>query len=176
MKPAIKPSPKILGFAAFSGTGKTTLLKQVIPLLVQQGIRLSIIKHSHHDFEIDRPGKDSYELHHAGATQTLITSKYRHALISENITQKEASLQQALSQLDLDSIDLVLVEGFRDDSTLPCIVCHRSSLNKPLLFNTAEKVIAIACDEPLESAIQQLDINNPAQVAEFIIDWSHQSL
>ena len=174
MKPAIDRLPKLLGFAAFSGTGKTTLLTQVIPLLVQQGKRLAIIKHSHHDFEIDRPGKDSYELHHAGSTQTLITSKYRHALISENISQQEVTLEQALSQLDLGDIDLVLVEGFRDDPTLPCIVCHRSSLNKPPLFNTAEKVIAIACDTPLESTIKQLDINSPAQVATFIIDWSRE--
>ncbi len=171
MNSPLQTQVKMLGFAAYSGTGKTTLLTQVIPLLVQSGLRVAVIKHSHHDFEIDKPGKDSYQLHHAGSSQTLITSKYRSALITENIPQQELSVHQAMQRLDLTQTDLVLVEGFRDEPNLPCIVCHRSILNKPLLHQNDKKVIAIACDDALDSPLTQLDINNPQQVAEFIINW-----
>ena len=162
---------KVIGFAAFSGTGKTTLLKQLIPLLTRSGIRLAIVKHSHHDFEIDKPGKDSYELHHAGSSQTLITSKYRSALISENPTQSEPVLAHELQKLDLRTIDLVLVEGFRHEQTLQRIELHRPSLNKPFLFPGDDHIIALASDQALELSIPLLDLNNPAQLAEFIQQW-----
>lgn len=171
MNSPLQTQVKMLGFAAYSGTGKTTLLTQVIPLLVQSNLRVAVIKHSHHDFEIDKPGKDSYQLHHAGSCQTLITSKYRSALITENIPQQELSLHEALNRLDITRSDLVLIEGFRDEPDLPCIVCHRSLLNKPLLHPDNKKVIAIACDETLDSPQTQLDINNPQQVANFILNW-----
>ena len=87
----VSSHPLVLGFAAHSGTGKTTLIKQIMPLLTAEGIRIAIIKHSHHDFSIDKPGKDSYELHHAGSLQTLLTSKYRSALISETSSSENPS-------------------------------------------------------------------------------------
>jgi molybdopterin-guanine dinucleotide biosynthesis protein MobB len=162
---------KVLGFAAYSGTGKTTLLKQLIPHLCEQGLRLAIIKHSHHNFEIDHPGKDSYELHHAGSLQTLITSKYRSALISENPSRQEPDFLNTLQQLDLEAIDLVLVEGFRDEIRLPRIELHRPSLNKPLIYPQADNIIAIASDTPLETQLPLLDLNQIAEISRFILDW-----
>ncbi len=164
---------KVLGFAAYSGTGKTTLLKQLIPLLRGQGLRLAIIKHSHHDFEIDHPGKDSYELHHAGAIQTLITSKYRSALISENPTRDEPDFLNTLQLLNLDNIDLVLVEGFRDEVKLPRIELHRPSLNKPLIYPQVDNIIAIASDTPLKTHLPLLDLNQISEISGFILNWLH---
>ena len=161
----------MIGFAAYSGTGKTTLLKQLIPMLTKQGLRLAIIKHSHHDFEIDQPGKDSYELHHAGSSQTLLTSKYRSALITENSDLKEPELNQEVQKLDLSSIELILVEGFRHEKSLTRIELHRPSLGKPFLFPEEKNIIALASDEKLDIGIPQLNINDPAEIADFIFDW-----
>jgi len=161
----------MIGFAAFSGTGKTTLLIQLIPLLRERGIRIAIIKHSHHDFEIDEPGKDSYELHHAGSSQTLLTSKYRSALISENDPVQEPLLSDQVNKLDLSNIDLILVEGFRHEKTLTRIELHRPTLGKPFLYPDDKNIIALASDEVLDISIPLLDINNPAQIADFVVDW-----
>ncbi len=171
MKPAASSNTKCIGFAAFSGTGKTTLIRQLIPILSDSGLRIAIIKHSHHDFEIDRPGTDSYELHHAGSCQTLLTSKYRSALISEKTPLLEPLLDTELKRLDLSSIDLVLVEGFRHEQTLPRIELHRPSLAKPLLFPEEENIIAIASDENLTTQLPLLNINDPPEIAAFIIRW-----
>ena len=164
----------VLGFAAYSGTGKTTLLKQLIPRLRKQGLRLALIKHSHHDFEIDHPGKDSYELRHAGARQTLITSAYRSAWIRENPEPSEPDLLQALQQLDLDDIDLVLVEGFRNDARLPRIELHRSALNKPFLHREEKNIIAIASDIRPDADLPCMDINRVDDIAAFVQDWLTQ--
>ncbi|MBC8210778.1 MAG: molybdopterin-guanine dinucleotide biosynthesis protein B [Gammaproteobacteria bacterium] len=175
MKNQSSPHVRIIGFAAFSGTGKTTLLKQLIPLLTHAGVRLAIVKHSHHDFEIDHPGKDSYELHHAGSSQTLITSKYRSALIRENSSHSEPKLEQELQKLDLTQIDLVLVEGFRHEQSLYRIELHRPSLNKPLLYPGDDRIIALASDQALDTPLPLLDINDPAQLAEFILQWMQKN-
>lgn len=164
-------APKMIGFAAYSGTGKTTLLKQLIPLLTQQGLKLAVIKHSHHDFNIDHPGKDSYELHRAGSSQTLITSKYRSALITENQPLQEPVLTDALKQLDLTHINLVVVEGFRHESILPRIELHRPSLGKPFLFPNETNIIAIASDEKIQSDLPLMDLNQPSEIASFILNW-----
>ena len=169
MSPPTTNQPLILGFAAYSGTGKTTLLKQVIPLLKAEGLRIAVIKLSHHDFSIDQPGKDSYELHHAGASQTLLTSKYRSALVTENQPVQEPELEQALRQLDLNSADLVLVEGFRHAAGLKKIELHRPSLGKPSLYTEDKQIIAVASDEALNAPLPILDINRPDQIAQFIL-------
>ena len=171
MKNNSTDTPKMIGFAAYSGTGKTTLLKQVIPLLTKHGLRLAIIKHSHHDFEIDQPGKDSYELHHAGSCQTLLTSKYRSALITENSPQQEPELFNELKKLDLSTIDLVLVEGFRHERNLTRIELHRPSRGKPFLHTEEENIIAVASDESLDINLPLLDINNPNEISQFVINW-----
>lgn len=164
------PCP-ILGFAAWSGTGKTTLLKQLIPLLKDKGVRVGMIKHAHHNFDIDKPGKDSYELRKSGAEQMLIASQRRWALMVETPQQDgDPDLNQLLQQLDYSKIDLVLVEGFKH-LHFPKIELHRPALGKPLLSPADDSIIAIATDEPdvINIPVQSLDINQPQQIAEFII-------
>jgi len=166
----------LLGFVAFSGTGKTTLLEQLIPLLKRQGVRVAVIKHSHHAFEIDHQGKDSYRLRHAGATQTLLTSQKRWALITETPEREtEVTLEQALTHLDTSQIDLVLVEGFKS-AHYPKIELHRPSLNKPLLYPDDADIIAIATDESLAEnpKIAYLNLNNVSEIAQFIFNFMEQ--
>ncbi len=162
-------TPPVIGFAAFSGTGKTTLLEKLIAGFHRQGLRIAVIKHSHHDFSIDQPGKDSYRLHHAGSSQTLLTSRYRSALISEQQPIAEPGLQQSLQQLDLQSVDLVIVEGFRDEASLPRIELHRPALGQPLLYPQHENIIALASDVELDCEIPLLDLNDSEQIADFIV-------
>jgi molybdopterin-guanine dinucleotide biosynthesis protein B len=159
----------LLGFAAFSGVGKTTLLTQLIPLLRAQGIRLGIIKHAHHDFDIDTPGKDSYKLRKAGAEQVLIASSKRWALMTETPAQAEADLFELIAQLDPSKVDLVLVEGFRHE-VFPKIELHRPHLQHPLLCREDPHIIAIATDADLAKpvSIQVLNLNDPVQIVAFI--------
>lgn len=163
----------VLGFAAFSGTGKTTLLTQLIPLLKKKGIRIGMIKHAHHQFDIDKPGKDSYELRKAGAEQMLIASQKRWALMVETPEQQgDPDLNQLLQQLDHSKLDLVLVEGFKH-VPFPKIELHRPSLGKDLLFLQDENIMAIATNEPdtLNTRLPILDLNNPVMIADFIINF-----
>lgn len=161
----------LLGFAAFSGTGKTTLLKKVIPLLKARGIRIGMIKHAHHDFDIDQAGKDSYELRKAGADQMLIASSKRWALMVETPGQTEADLDTLLKQLDLSQLDLVLVEGFKH-LPFPKIELHRHTLDKPFLYPDDATIIALAIDDitkPAECRVPVLNINNPDEIVGFIL-------
>lgn len=163
------PTP-LLGFAAWSGTGKTTLLKNLIPLLREDGIRIAAIKHTHHNVDFDQPGKDSYELRRSGANQVLVASAKRSMLITENRSpQQEPQLQQLLTQLDHDQIDLILVEGFKHEP-IPRIELHRSSVGKPLLYPDDSQIIAIALSESetITPVIPRLDLDNSPQIAEFI--------
>ena len=159
----------VLGFAAASGTGKTTLLTRLIPLLKQNGLRIGLIKHSHHDFEIDRPGKDSFRLREAGASPVMLVSRYRRAVITEFTSEKEPRLDDQLKQFDQSELDLVLVEGFRAEK-FPKIELHRPALEKPLLYPNDPDIIAIAADVELETPayLVQLDLNQPEMIAAFI--------
>ena len=161
----------VLGFAACSGTGKTTLLKQLIPLLKRQGLRVGLIKKSHHDFEIDRPGKDSHELRMAGASPVMLSSSHRRAIITEHESVRERSLDEELAFLDQTTVDLVLVEGFKQER-FPKIELCRPVLNKPLLFPDDTSIIAVATDAelPVRAEIPRLDINQPAEIADFILN------
>lgn len=163
-------NPPVLGFAAFSGSGKTTILTGIIPLLVERKLRIGIIKHSHHDFEIDQPGKDSHRLRTAGACQTMIASPWRTAWISENDRAREPRLEQLLARMQRDTLDLILVEGFRHEN-FPKIEIHRTSIGKPLLHAQDPHIMALACDEPIDAPIPTLDINNPQEIADFIIRY-----
>jgi len=161
----------ILGFAAYSGTGKTTLLIGVLRLLTGRGIRVGMLKHAHHSFEMDTPGKDSYELRKAGARQMLVASRRRFALLEEEVEElDEPSLDLLLPRLDQDRLDLILVEGFKHER-FPKVELHRPALGKPLMFPDDDSIIAIACDAPLPLAtrLPLLDINQPAEVADFIL-------
>ncbi len=160
----------LLGFAAFSGTGKTTLLSALLPQLRRQGIRIGVIKHAHHDFEIDHPGKDSHRLRQAGASQMLIASRDRLAWIEETPGQSdEPTLSGILSLLDTRRLDLVLVEGFKRES-FPKIELHRCCQGRPLLYPDDPDIIAVASDAPLPGAphIPLLDLNRPAEIGAFV--------
>jgi len=164
------PKP-VLGFAAFSGTGKTTLLEKLIPQLTEQGIRIAMIKHAHHEFEIDKPGKDSYRLRKAGAQQMLIASSRRQALMTENATPREPYLDDLVLRMDLNNIDLVLVEGFRH-VPFPRIELHRKILGKTLLYPDDPGIIAVASDHLVDcGGLPALDINDTAAIAAFIVAW-----
>ncbi|MCV9879780.1 molybdopterin-guanine dinucleotide biosynthesis protein MobB [Brenneria izbisi] len=164
-------TPTLLAIAAYSGTGKTTLLKEVIPQLVKRGIKVGLIKHTHHQMDIDTPGKDSYELRKAGATQTIVASNQRWALMTETAEQKSPDLHELASKMDTSVLDLVLVEGFKHEE-ISKIVLFRQSLGRELADLLDEYVIAIASDTEIETApLPRLDINQPQQVAQFIALW-----
>ena len=158
----------VLGFAAFSGTGKTSLLKKLIPVLRNKGLRIAVVKHAHHKFEIDLPGKDSFELRAAGADQVLISSAKRFVKICEQTQEK--TLQQCLTQVDQDNCDLILVEGYKQ-AQINKIELHRPSLGFPLLCQTDENIIALATDQRPKGKlnIPILDLNEVQEIADFIM-------
>ena len=160
----------LLGFAAASGTGKTTLLVQLIPLLKAAGLRIGLIKHAHHAFEVDKPGKDSFELRKAGASPVMLSSSHRRAVLTEHAEPADPSLNQELLYLDQAAVDLLLVEGFKREA-LPKIELHRPALGQPLLSPNDPHIIAIATDAALAPAptIPCLDLNQPEQIAAFIL-------
>ena len=165
-----KGTPPLLGIAAYSGTGKTTLLKSLIPLLLQRQIRVGLIKHTHHNMEIDTPGKDSYELRKSGAHQTLVASDCRWALMTETPEQSPLDLHYLASRLDPSTIDLILVEGFKHEP-ISKIALYREAVGKPFAGLIDEYVIALASDTQVESTVEQLDINQPEEIATFICSW-----
>jgi len=160
-----------LGITAFSGTGKTTLLKQLIPLLLARNIRPGVIKHTHHEMDIDKPGKDSYELRKSGALQTLVASQKRWALMTETPHQETLSLSYLVSRMDPASIDLVLVEGFKHEE-IPKIMLFRQAAGYSYEELPLDKhVVAIASDAMVQTSVPQLCLNNPRQIADFISEW-----
>jgi molybdopterin-guanine dinucleotide biosynthesis protein B len=158
----------VLGFAAASGTGKTTLLTQLLPLLKNAGLRVGLIKHSHHDFEIDYEGKDSFRLRKAGATPVVLVSKHRRVIIEEFEAQIEPNLNNQIALFNAAETDLILVEGFRHEPFAK-IELHRACLRKPLLCFNDANVIAIATDTPLQTDLPQLNLNQLDEIATFIL-------
>jgi molybdopterin-guanine dinucleotide biosynthesis protein A len=167
--------PKLLGLAAWSGTGKTTLLKQLLPELKARGVRVGVIKHAHHQFDVDHPGKDSYEIRHAGADQMLICSSQRWALMSEEKQSDMPSLSLMLNKLDHSTLDLVLVEGFKK-AVFPKIELYRRDVNKPQLHGEDENIIAVASDETIQLSrdLPLLDLNNIGSITDFILSYLHE--
>lgn len=165
-------TPPLLAISAYSGTGKTTLLTKVIPLLKAKGIRLGVIKHTHHDMDIDKPGKDSYELRKAGAEQTLVASQQRWALMTETPCGEDVDLNEMVSKMDVSVLDLVLVEGFRHEQVAK-IVLSRQGLGKNARDLLDQHAIAIASDDSADNDLNLpwLDINMPEDVADFIAHW-----
>lgn len=159
----------VLGIAAYSGTGKTTLLRKMLPQLRARSLRVAMVKHAHHSFDTDIPGKDSYELRRAGAVQMLVASRHRWALVTETGDAAEPRLDELLAHLDHDGLDLILVEGFKAES-FPKIELHRPSQGQPLLCTLDDSIIAIATDAPLNHALRipVLDLNRPEKIVEFI--------
>ena len=161
----------LIGFAAYSGTGKTTLLEKLLPILVERRLRVGVVKASHHDIEPDKPGKDSYRLRHAGATQLVLSTPGRSVCYTERDPGTPRTLAEQLRLLDLANLDLVVVEGFRDEPFAK-IELYRPVLNKLPLHPGDPNIIAIACDDSgyqPERLMPVLDINHPEQIADFIV-------
>jgi molybdopterin-guanine dinucleotide biosynthesis protein B len=157
---------KVIGFAGWSGSGKTTLVEQVVACLEAHGLAVSLIKHAHHEFDIDYPGKDSWRHRQAGCREVLVTSANRWALQHELRGRPELTLQEAIAQLS--PADLVLVEGFKRDP-IPKIEILRSMLGKPQLFPDDPHIIAVASDAPVDTTLPQFRLDDPAGIAAFIL-------
>lgn len=161
----------VLAIAAWSGTGKTTLLKKLIPALCEQGIRPGLIKHTHHDMDVDKPGKDSYELRKAGAAQTIVASSQRWALITETPDEPELDLAYLVSRMDASKLDLVLVEGFKHEAVAKILLFRQDAGHAVSELTIDEHVIAIASDVPLKTDVPLLEINDIPQIAAFVVRW-----
>lgn len=164
-------SPVLLGIVGYSGTGKTTLLKALIPLLNQQGLNVGLIKHSHHNVDIDTPGKDSHTLRQCGASQTMVVCDQRWALMTETPNTAPNLYELALQ---FSQSDLILVEGFKQEP-IPKIALYREALGKPLAELLDTHVLALATDTPQNMCINQpvLDLNQPQDIAIFIAQYVH---
>ena len=156
---------KVLGIAGYSGAGKTTLLEKLIPLLRADGAKISLIKHAHHGFDVDQPGKDSYRHRRAGAGEVLVASDVRWALMHENASAQEPQLQELLSRLS--ACDLVLVEGWKRDP-IPKIEVHRADNGKPWLYPDDENILAVASDVPPPDKKTWLALDDVAAIRAFI--------
>jgi molybdopterin-guanine dinucleotide biosynthesis protein B len=157
---------KIIGIAGFSGSGKTTLIEKLIPILVREGLRVSLVKHAHHEFDVDQPGKDSYRHRHAGCVEVLVGSSKRWALMHELRGAAEPSLSEQLKHLS--PCDLVIVEGYKSEP-IAKVEVHRAAGHTPLLHPGDPHVVAVATDEPLDTGLPQLDLNDAEDVARFIL-------
>ena len=165
------PSPPVVGFAAYSGSGKTTLARRVIELLSARGVRLGVVKHAHHDFDVDQPGKDSYALRKAGAAQMLVSSRRHRALVTEVGSAPEPTLEELVTELDT-TLDLILVEGFKY-AEFPKIEVRRVGVDAPELAPSDPNIIAIVTDAHPDTTVSAglpvLDLNAPEHVADFIV-------
>ena len=157
---------KIFGFAGYSGSGKTTLIEQLIPLVTARGYTVSLIKHAHHTFEVDQPGKDSFRHRKAGCTEVLVTSSRRWALMHELSGAPEPDLTDLVKRMS--PCDLLLVEGFKREP-IPKLEVYRAEVGEPLIHPHDHNIVAIASDARLETTLPQLDLNAPAAIAEFIL-------
>ncbi|HET9763071.1 MAG TPA: molybdopterin-guanine dinucleotide biosynthesis protein B [Casimicrobiaceae bacterium] len=157
---------RVLGFAGWSGSGKTTLIEQLIPRFVARGLTVSLVKHAHHEFDLDQPGKDSFRHREAGCREVLVTSAVRWALQHELRGQPELTLDDALQRLS--PCDLALVEGFKA-APVPKLEVYRASVGKPLLHPHDPKIVAVATDGPLAATVPVLPLGDPDTVATFVL-------
>ena len=156
---------RVFGFAGWSGSGKTTLIEQLIPRLGSRGLTVSLIKHAHHEFDVDQPGKDSYRHRAAGCQEVLVSSAARWALMHELRGASELTLAQAIQRLS--PCDLVLVEGFKT-AAIPKLEVYRPSVGKPLLHPGDPHIVAIATDVPLATPLPHFHIGDVDRIADFI--------
>jgi len=161
----------VLAIAAWSGTGKTSLLKKLIPALYARGIRTGVIKHTHHNMDIDKPGKDSYELRHAGAAQTMVASAQRWALMTETPEKDTLDLNYLVSRMDHSALDLVLVEGFKHESVAKILLFRQGTGHGVDELTLDQDVIAVASDVSLTIQMPVLNLNDTDEIADFIEAW-----
>jgi molybdopterin-guanine dinucleotide biosynthesis protein B len=157
---------KIFGFAGWSGSGKTTLIEQLIPRFVQRGLSVSLIKHAHHTFDVDRPGKDSYRHRHAGAAEVLVTSSRRWVLMHELRGAAEPAFDEQVRRLS--PCDVLLVEGFKH-APIPKLEVWRAVTGEPLLHPNDPHIVAVASDAKVDTALPLLDLNDVPGISEFIL-------
>jgi molybdopterin-guanine dinucleotide biosynthesis protein B len=157
---------KILGIAGYSGSGKTTLIEKLVPILTGEGLRVSLVKHAHHRFDVDQPGKDSFRHREAGCSEVLVSSSQRWALMHELRGEAEPELPELLRHFS--PCDLVLVEGYKHDP-IPRIEVHRAGGDRPLLHPHDPHVIAVATDEPLQTRLPQFALDDAPAIARFIL-------
>ncbi len=160
---------KIFGIAGYSGSGKTTLLEKLIPQLTARGLRVSVIKHAHHGFDIDKPGKDSYRHREAGASEVLLSCGSRWALMHELRDEREAALDDLLVRLS--PCDLVLVEGFKSEP-IPKLEVYRPANGKSPLYRSRTDIVAVASDaESLDTDLPTFSLNAAPSMAAFILNF-----
>ena len=159
---------KVFGIAGYSGSGKTTLLEKLIPQFTARGLKVSVIKHAHHGFDIDRPGKDSYRHREAGATEVLLSCNDRWALMHERRDEGEISLDELISRLA--PCDLVLIEGFKQEP-VPKLEVYRPENGKPPLFPERSDIVALATDDGIETSLPKLPLNDVGAMADFVMNY-----
>jgi len=157
---------KTFGFAGWSGSGKTTLIEKLIPLFVQRGLRVSLIKHAHHTFDVDQPGKDSHRHRHAGATEVLVTSSRRWVLMHELRGGKEPSFEDQIAHLS--PCDLLIVEGFKF-APIPKLEVWRAEPGEGMLHPNDPHIVAVASDVKVEAKVPVLDLNAHEKISAFIL-------
>jgi molybdopterin-guanine dinucleotide biosynthesis protein B len=162
------PAKKIIGFAGYSGSGKTTLLEKVIPLLTAKGLRVAVIKHAHHNFDIDKPGKDTFRHREAGAKEVMIISAQRWALMHELNDESEPSLETLCAHFS--PCDLILAEGYKHAS-IPKLEVYRAETKHEHLYPADPGIIGVVTDSKDAFPLPVLDINKPEDVAEFILKY-----
>lgn len=162
---------KVFGLVGWSGSGKTTLMTRLLPELIALGLRVSTMKHSHHGFDVDTPGKDSYRHREAGATEVMVASARRWALMHELRGAPEPGLTEQIERLS--PCDLLLVEGFKHER-IPKLEVYRAAVGEALIHPHDANIVAVASDAQVQTALPQLDLNDPAAVAAFIL--SHLGL
>jgi len=160
---------RIIGLAGWSGSGKTTLITRIIPRLIARGLRVSTLKHAHHGFDLDQPGKDSFMHRAAGATEVIISSAKRWALLHELREEPEWNFPDLVAKLS--PVDLILVEGFKRDRQVPKLEVYRVANGKPLLYPEDPSIAAIACDSTLADApLPWVDLNDIEKVADVLLE------